>query len=272
MQIPLRPSEHTPTIYDTHVYEMGYFQDSPYLHPENTTLHPYRAQLPPYNPSTDSQLAAVLLIGAAFLALLVRKLRRYIHYEASIIMRVPHSHPTTHDQRAVISRLASFTITTLLGTLCAILYYYHVQDNIIHHALYIPTHTLLALYCAIIIVSIIVKQTVSDFIHWIFFDKNNRQQWRHDRSFLSLMQCLTLLPYITIVIYTHIPPQTALISTLIILILAETTLFLRLKMIFFPKNRGFLHLMSYLCALEVMPLLVIWVILTAVTEKVTVQI
>ena len=30
--------------------------------------------------------------------------------------------------------------------------------------------------------------------------------------------------------------------------------------------------MSYLCALEVMPLLVIWVILTAVTEKVTVQI
>ena len=272
MQSPLQPKEPAPTIYDTHVYEMGYFQDSPYLHPEITTRHPFRAEIPQSTLSTDSQLAAVLLVSTALLALIVRKLRRFVHYEVSTILRRPQNRTIPHDQRATINTLASLTVTTLLGMLCAIVFYYHIRDIIGHRALYVPQYVLIAIYWGIFTAYFLLKQILSDFVNWIFFDKNYRQLWSRDRSFMRLIQSLIALLYIIIVIYTRIAPSVALGSTLSILFLTEMSLFFRLKMIFFPKNKGFLHLMSYLCALEVMPMLVTWAIMIAVTEKVTVQI
>ena len=55
------------------------------------------------------------------------------------------------------------------------------------------------------------------------------------------------------------PPQATLGATLLILVAAKILYIYNTKQIFFPKFYGILHLMSYLCALEALPLLTLWV-------------
>lgn len=270
--VRLQTETHTDTIEIPCCYRMGFFQSSPYLHEEIDTRPSFRAERHQYSIRRDGTVGTITLTCLVTLVIILRKTRNFTRFQASEFPYAPHTRSKIIDLSSQISQPAILAITIILSTICSIAYYYHQTPALSSHALTHPHHTILAAYWVSILIYFIAKRLLSKFINWIFFDKIKRQLWQQSHGFVLLVQSSILLTYILIAINTPITPDQLIIYAIGILTIAKFVLFFKFRMIFFQKNYGILHLISYLCALEVMPMLILWQLLATITQHATVQI
>lgn len=107
----------------------------------------------------------------------------------------------------------------------------------------------------------LAKLLLYSFVNYVFFDRDQSRQWI-DTLFLSILALgLGLLPVTLLVVYFDASFRTLSILFVLILAVVKTLLLYKCHRIFFRYRGGCVHLILYFCALEILPLLVLWRVL-----------
>ena len=97
-----------------------------------------------------------------------------------------------------------------------------------------------------------------------FFDKRANEQWIKSFLFINSVEGLLVFPVVMLVVYFGLALKMAFVYTAIVVILLKLLSLYKTYIIFFRQKGAFLQDILYFCALEVMPLLTLWGVLTAI--------
>lgn len=120
------------------------------------------------------------------------------------------------------------------------------------------SHALLSIYIIICLIYFAIKHILYNFVNWIFFNKQQHKVWTRSYYFLLSVEGVLLFPLAMLTVYFNISLERTALIFLILLFIIKILLFYKYFSIFFPKIYGFLHLIVYFCALEILPTISIW--------------
>ena len=251
-------------------YDPGFFKDSPWLCPE-LSVHQYRVTPEPLaqaQPYYDMLLGTVILCFA-LLSTQISRTRNFLHTRAKDFFYTENerSRDENKDCMPIGSMPAVYALLCITGSLYALYYAQSVYELFLCH---IPLYGILAVYVGCFALMFTVKRLLSAFINWIFFGKDDRRLWRLDYNFLLIAETAALMPVIAAAICFNMPPHTVMWTGLGIATAAKMLLLYKAYTIFLPHFYCILHLLSYLCALEILPCLALWVALHHITAYLTI--
>lgn len=248
-------------------YELGYFRDNQLLHPELVVkAHGIPTRPQPYQPKQDNIINCVLILCFVLLSIIIHRTRAFLRFQAHEFFHPSKKKDTHTDSVTTISTGSTLLTYVLLGTVGSILFFYHAQNQYNLFLCNIPQHYLIGIYLGVFIGFFTLKKIMSSFINWIFFDKTSRQEWRLSYNFLLIHETALLLAITALGIYSNCTANTLLYSALLVVGAFKIILLYKTYTTFLFKLYCFLHLLSYLCALEIIPLIALRDILTNITE------
>ncbi len=252
-------------------YDPGFFRGNALMHPELPPLQHRVTPKPltqPY-PHYDSILGMIILCFA-LLSLLINYTRDFLQIRGKDFFYTANSNDFPSNDKATPPALAvpiTYLLLCATGSLFAL---HYAQSTYGLRFCPIPLHALLATYAGCVALMFVAKRLLSAFINWIFFDKGSRQLWRVEYNFLLTVETITLLPIVAMGFCFDMQAKTVLTAGLAIVAVVKILLLYKAFEIFIPKFYGILHLLSYLCALEIIPFLALWVALQEITEHLTI--
>lgn len=241
--------------------EEGYFKGNKFFKLERGNNHAdgVSGVLAPYAVSNDNVIAATLL-GCFVMAMVAFSLsRNFIERQIKSFFRVSRSKElaieTNEEMRFQTILIAQ---TSLLGS---ILYYLFVRD--LGGGRLSNDTQLGAIGCffGVFVAYFLFKYLVYGFVNWVFFDRKNNGQWRRTQVFLSSLEGVLLFPIVLLLVYFSLSLHAALIYTLIVMLCVKMLSFYKSYSIFFKRMGASLQIILYFCALELMPLMVLWGVL-----------
>ncbi len=248
-------------------YDPGFFKGNDLMHPElpllqhGITPKPLAQPYPHY-----ASILGMIILCFALLSLLINYTRNFLRIRSRDFFYTANSNDFLTNDKATPPAIAvpvTYLLLCAIGSLFALHYAQSTYDLLFCP---IPLHALLATYAGCVAMMFVAKRLLSGFINWIFFDKGSRQLWRLDYNFLLIAETCILLPVVAIGFCFDMPAKTIWVTGLVAVSAVKLLLLYKAFEIFIPKFYGVLHLLSYLCALEIIPFLALWITLQAITE------
>lgn len=214
------------------------------------TATPYRLR---HDALTGIILLPCLLLAAVLLARLKGKFRDLLR---GTFLTAPGKEdiPVNNDPLRYSTRLAA---VCLLSLTAAVITFEVTQ----HDAGFFPfpetPYILLLAFFLAWLAYFVVKRLVSDFVNWIFFRHEKIITWQRAYTFLLVVESLVFFPVALVAVFLPVLPHEVLFIALVLFALVKIVLLFKTYQIFFPKIYGVLHLIVYLCTLELTPLLVL---------------
>ena len=118
----------------------------------------------------------------------------------------------------------------------------------------------------------LVRMLLYTIVNNIFSTNKKNLQFQRSILLITSLEGLALFPLVLLLAYFHFSLQNAIIYTLTIVILAKILTFYKSFTIFFYQKGGFLQIILYFCALEMIPLMMLWSGLLVITENLKINI
>lgn len=115
----------------------------------------------------------------------------------------------------------------------------------------------------------ILKRCLYGWVGWTLAHPAQRSVWYDAYSLLMGAQGVLLLPLTFVAVRLDLDHGGLIFSILAVFILTKILLLYKTFAIFFTGFHGFLMLILYLCALEIVPLLALWSVATSITTTLT---
>lgn len=242
-------------------YKEGFFSKDSLLHPELPAGRAGVAGEPiPYSVRTDDVLTTLLLALTILAFIAYSNIRGFFTRQVKNFFRPPLDGTTTVRDTLTEVRFQMF-IVFLTSVLFATLYYFYALHYIGDTYILDSQYYLIAIFCAIFLLYLVLKVWLYSFVNWVFFDGKRNGQWIRSLSFLITLEGLLAYPAILMGPYLNVPIQNVEIYFAIGLILVKLMTFYKCYVIFFRQNVVGLQIILYLCALEIVPLLALWEVL-----------
>lgn len=157
---------------------------------------------------------------------------------------------------------------TLLQTsfLQSILYFEYVRHFLPELFERLSPYVLLANHLLVLLAYYLLKILLYKWVNATFFAPEPRRQWGNHWFISVLSMGTALVPLTLLVVFFALPPEAMILSYVLLMMLIKSLLFYKTKRIFFDSLIGILHIILYFCALEVVPLLGLWIALEASTH------
>lgn len=240
----------------------------PHTHPSVPTG--YGTALP-YALGRDNWAQGCILVSFLLLVVLLVWSRKHLIVQAKHFFV-----PSNNDGNKAALKARSETYQPLLMTLVLcisnglLLYAYLLQAYPLTQTDYIPSSIMAACIGAFVAYQLL-RWLLYGFINWIFFCQATRREWNKGYGFLLTLESLLLFPLVLAALNLGWDVQQVGIYLLIAYALIRLLLLYHSFRIFFPKAYGFLHLIAYLCTLELVPLLIIGKTLVVLSEYLVVK-
>ena len=258
----LRPKKQkTFQLTDFKFAEEGYFKGNKYFKLGRGNGHPNGVSgIPaPYAVSNDNVIAAMLL-GCFVMEMVAFSLsRNFIERQVKSFFRVSRSKESMVEADGELRFQTILVAQTSL--LFSILYYFFVHE--LRTGKLSSGSQLGAIGCffCVFIANFLFKNLIYGFVNWVFFDRKNNGQWRRMQVFLSSLEGVLLFPIVLLQVYFSLSLQAAMIYTLFVILFIKMLAFYKSYTIFFKRMGASLQIILYFCALELMPLMVLWGVL-----------
>ena len=241
--------------------EEGYFKGNKFFKLERGNNHAdgVSGVLAPYAVSNDNVIAAMLL-GCFVMAMVAFSLsRNFIERQIKSFFRVSRSKESMVEADGELRFQTILVAQTSL--LFSILYYFFVHE--LRTGKLSSGSQLGAIGCffCVFIAYFLFKNLIYGFVNWVFFDRKNNGQWRRMQVFLSSLEGVLLFPIVLLQVYFSLSLQAAMIYTLFVILFIKMLAFYKSYTIFFKRMGASLQIILYFCALELMPLMVLWGVL-----------
>jgi len=247
-------------------YREGFFSKDSLFHPELPGGRYGVAGDPiPYNVHSDNVLTSLLLVSLMLAFISFSGVKNIILQQIKAFFYPAHGSSQEFNQTDT-ELFTQLFLCFLTAVLSALLFYFYTLTHIGDSFLLPSQYYLIAIYAAIISVYFVVKGLLYTWINNTFFDSKRNEQWMTFLIFVITFEGVLLFPAAMMQIYSEIPVQTIELYLIIVLILVKISTFYHSYDIFFRRNIVQVQIILYLCALELVPLLLLWSILHIVAN------
>lgn len=260
--------ESSPAFYE----DMGFFQGDSLMHPEVGVRQTGFSGIPrAYQLWRDDWVVLFVLMCFVLMAIIQKRIRKQLFSEAKEFFFPTKNISKKEKRDSNYEQLMSLVMALILSVMGGLGVFMFTQKGLHLFLGQISHYMLIGIYVGIWMLYFILKNLLSSFVNWIFFDKQKRALWR--KSYFFLFSVETLLFFFA-TISTIFLNLSSTIPLWIILTIGLVIKFLHLYktfLIFFPKFYGTLHLIVYFCTLEIIPLLAVFKVLIRVTDELIVK-
>ena len=213
----------------------------------------------------------LLLFICLFLLLVVTLLRRRTLAQQISNFFYPqtsqHLTSTASENLNLELTTALFAIVSCL--LAATLFFTYAQTYWNLWLIPLTSLQLLGLYAALCFLVLLLKQLLFRIVNTVFFNRDKRHLWRQSYGFLIHVEGVLLLPVTLMAVYFDYSSEKVAYVVLFLLLFVKSLVLYKDFTYFFDKFYGLLHLFVYFCALEAAPLLVLWTVMSRLTNYLT---
>lgn len=240
------------------LYGNSLFPRSPYEHPEVDFRYSGMAVEPmPYLLRNDDGVTVTLLCCFLMIMMIFARSKKYIKQQVQdfFFNRTNRNSRSTVTGREMRHTLFLYLQTGLLVALFAFNYTLSVCDMFMAS---VSHFQLLAVYVVCCWAFLGIKQLLYSAVNGVFFDKEERGQWMKSYSFLISMEGVLLFPFALVMVYFNLSVDCVMWCLGIVVGMIKLLLLYKTFNIFLPNFYGILHLIVYLCALEILPACALW--------------
>ena len=151
--------------------------------------------------------------------------------------------------------------------LMGITYYFYTISYVTDDLLIDTPYMLIGIFSAVILAYFLGKQLVYHIVNTIFFGSKKNELWRWNLTLMTALEGIVLFPAVILQVYFMPPIQNILYYFVFVIFLAKILTFYKCWSIFFRQKRDYLQIILYLCALEIVPMLVLWGALELMTNE-----
>lgn len=245
-------------------YKESFFSTSPMFHPELKGGRLGVAGDPvPYTIAGDNFVTMLLLLCFVLASIAFSRSRGFIARQAKNFFYAPRLGTTTITETTNEVRFQLFFVlqTCLLLGIGYFFYTRTFSDTFI-----IDQYKIIGIYTGVFAAYFAIKAFLYAIPGWVFFDKRQNDQWFKSYLFLMSVEGVLLFPVIMLMAYFGLSSRSMAIYTLIVVVFVKLLSFYKCYTIFFERNGGFLQLILYFCALEMIPLGALWGVLVTLSS------
>ena len=238
-------------------YRESFFSKDSLFHPELTGGRLGVAGDPvPYSIASDNLITG-LLLGCFILALLaLAKSREFIIRQAKNFFYVQRANTTEITETSGELWVQMFLIVQTCLLFSVIFFSWQRTD--VTDTFIFDQYQVIGIYTGVLAGYFIFKMILYWGVGSVFFESKKIEQWSKSFLFLIAGEGLLLFPLVMLLSYFDISIRSAVIYTLIVVIFVKILTFYKTYLIFFQKKGLILQNFLYLCALEIVPLLILW--------------
>ena len=211
----------------------------------------------PYSPRMDDGIAA-LLLGCFFLsAYVLSRSHKFLfqlvkdfllHRDRTSIF----ASSTAADMRYLLLLILQ---TCILGGVYLFSCFNEFQPTLVAH---VSPVVLLSVYILLCMAVLFIKWVIYSLLGWIFFDESRTSLWIESYSTLLYYVGFALFPFVLFIVYFNLNVKIAVVLGALLFIFMKLLVLYKWLKLFCDKMYGFLFLILYFCALEIVPYLVLY--------------
>lgn len=213
----------------------------------------------PYTIAGDSLITSILLCCFLLATIAIAKSGRFLGRQLKSFFRSPREGTTTVTETSYELRFQMFLVaqTCLLS---AIVYYFFLQ-SLTGRSFSLEHYQVLAVFTGVFVVYFILKGLLYTMVDLVFFDSKKNEQWIKAALFLVSSEGILLFPAVLLLAYFNLTIHAAVVYAVCVVILSKLLSFYKTYSIFFKRSISVVQSFLYFCALEVMPLGLLWGVL-----------
>jgi len=247
-------------------YKENFFSKDSLYHPEIKGGRYGVAGDPlPYTIKGDSVMTTMLL-GSFILALIAfANSRRFIYMQAKNFFFEPREGT---DDVAETTNEYRFQFFLMLQTclLLSIISFIYTQERVADTFLLESQYHLTAIFFGSFAAYFAIKLLLQALINWVFFDRRSNNRWFKSSLFIISAEGIAIFPLVMLMSYFNLSMQSTVTYMAVVIISVKLLSFYKCLIIFFKRNAVFSQIFLYFCALEIMPLLLLYGTLVTVID------
>ena len=250
-------------------YRESYFAKDSLLHPELTGSSWGVAGDPiPYTIHGDNVITGILLLCFIMALVSYAHSRNFFLHQLKNFFYIPRG-GNNYTENSGNMFLLFLNLQTCL--LLAIISYFYTTTYLADTFILDEPYYLIAIYAGGFLTYFVLKSIVYQMVNHIFFESKKSRQWIWSLTFITALEGMVAFPIVMMQVYLGFSMQNVVYIFIFILILTKILTIYKCWTIFFRQMSGFLQIILYLCALEIIPLLSIVGGLTLITDQLKVN-
>lgn len=243
--------------------DLSFFGADSLLHTE-VPVRPFgfSATATPFRFRRDGWSGLVLLVCLLLAGSLVLRLRRrFRDLMRDLFFPIPgkKDEPLVDDPLRYSTRLVA---VALLSLSTAMVTFAYTQHDVAFYVFSETPYLLFGLFFLLWCVYFLLKRMMGGFVGWVFFSDGKIFTWRRSYTLLLVLEAWLSFAVALAVVYLPVSPRVMFDLALYAIVFVKILHLFKMYQIFFPNLYGTLHLFVYFCSLELVPLLVLWRVLT----------
>mgnify|MGYP002623103059 CR=1 FL=1 len=248
-------------------YRETYFANDTLLHPELQGGRIGVAGDPvPYTVRGDNAITAMLIFCFVSTFVVFSYYRQQIIHQLKDFFYPPKTASAAGEPDSLFQYFLCLQTCLLLGVSYYFYMIYYVTDSLIIDTPY----QLIGIFSAVFVAYFIVKAVLYQAVNTVFFDMKKSQHWNWCFTWITVLEGILIFPAVMLQVYFSMHVHSVIYYLISALFLAKLFTFFKCWNIFFRQNGIFLQIILYLCALEIVPMLVLWGVLVLITNELTV--
>ena len=245
-------------------YRENFFSTDTLYHPElNGGRIGVAGDPVPYAIHNDHIVTGILICSFLLIMFALSRISSFMLHQAKYFFYMPKGEQEFTETGTEVKFQLGFSIITSLYY--ALLFYFYATRKIADTFILSSEYALLGIFFGTMVGYFIFKAILYTIVNNVFFSPKKNLQFLGTLLFIVAFEGVCLFPLVLLLAYFQFSMQNAIIYCIFILSLAKILTFYKSYIIFFKQNRLFLQNILYFCALEMVPLVMIWSGLVGIT-------
>ena len=246
-------------------YRENFFSADTLYHPELNGGRIGVAGTPvPYAIHNDNVITGILIVSFLLIMFAISRISSFLLHQAKHFFYAPKTEQDITETGTEIKFQLVFLVITSI--FYALLFYFYATSTIADTFILSSEYALLGVFCAIIFAYFAIKAMIYTMVNNVFFSRKKNLQFLRTLLFIITLEGICLFPLVLMVAYLQFSIRETAIYCIFIVTFAKILTFYKAYIIFFKQNRLFLQIILYFCALEMVPLVMLWGGLLGITN------
>ena len=246
------------TIILPQYYKEGFFSKDTLFHPELPVGHYGTAGEPvPYTVRNNDAVTILLLAAFMLVVIFYSKMRESIARQTRRFFYPGSS--DTFDLGQTSGEIWFQLFLLLMDAIAVTLLFNMYTTRFIGTTFALPSHYyLIGIFLAETLIYFGGKFLLYSLVNATFFDSKRNGQWIASLLYISMLEAVLIFPIMLVDGYFEVDPQNVEIYFVIVLIGVKILTIYKCYAIFFRQSVFYLQIILYFCALEIVPMALLW--------------
>ena len=218
----------------------------------------------PYAIHNDNIVTGLLIASFLLIMFAMSRISSFMIHQAKNFFYTPKVDQGFTETGTEIKFQIVFLVITSLYY--ALLFYFFATRRIAETFILSSEYGLLAIFAFMIFGYFLLKGLLYTLVNNIFFERKKNLHFLGNLLFIVSLEGVLLFPLVLLLAYFQFSMQNAINYCIFILALAKILTFYKTYIIFFKQKGFFLQIILYFCALEMIPLVMLWGGLLGITH------